>query len=342
MSRVAKALSNIAASSNPDNSFRPAASIFRQLSSSSKKGVARYYENSNNLEQICSKVIFYREIHAVISLYLSSVYIQRAMNNDNTNSNGYSEGMVTKMLNIIGKIPHNEMSREKYVSVGRDALYLYKNVITDLTGPKHSKRLRTPQQQADFCFIIAMLVNDVPFASDLTLAGKATNLVQFASAMGDPAYRLAVHKMTSVFNSSYSVFKALGLDRQSLARVNQILTILSARSKSLNERKPRTLTQSVFLYLYPNLKDKLRASGLTSEESSLANAVKLVSQQLKFEGVTKESLEEGCKVISGSYDVDGVTLKCMRQGEKDMKTVGLSTLLINRLRKRIKRNLPFY
>ncbi|AUO15289.1 WSSV562 [White spot syndrome virus] len=34
------------------------------------------------------------------------------MNNDNTNSSGYAEGMVTKILNIIGKIPYNEMSRE--------------------------------------------------------------------------------------------------------------------------------------------------------------------------------------------------------------------------------------
>ena len=264
------------------------------------------------------------------------------MNNDNTNSSGYSEGMVTKMLNIIGKIPHDEMSREKYVSVGRDALYLYQNLITDVTGPKHSKRLRTPQQQADFCYVIAMLVNDVPIASDLTLAGKATSLVQFASAMGDPAYRLAVHKIACVFNSSYSVYKILRLDRRTLIRADHILTVLSARSKSLGERKPRTLSHSVFLYLCPNLRDELRASGLTSEESSLSTAVKLVSQQLQFEGVTKESLEDGCNIISGSYDVDGVTLKCLGVGVKDIKMVGLATLVTDRLRKRIKRNLPFY
>nr|AKS10633.1 wsv282-like protein [Metopaulias depressus WSSV-like virus] len=341
---VAKALSSIAASSNPANSFRPVASIFSKLKSSSSPSFSqKMSENHYNLSQLCSKVIFYREIHSVISLYLSLVYIQRAMNNDNTNSSGYSEGMVTKMLNIIGKIPHDEMSREKYISVGRDALYLYQNVITDVTGPKHSKRLRTPQQQADFCYVIAMLVNDVPIASDLTLAGKATNLVQFASTVGDPAYRLAVNKMACVFNSSYSVYKVLSLERQSLICADQILTILSARNKSLSERKPRTLTQSVFLYLHPDLRDKLRASGLTSEESSLGTAVKLVSQQLKFEGINKQSLEDGCSIISGSYDdAEGVTLKCLGLGIKDIKTVGLSTLMVDRMRKRIKRNLPFY
>lgn len=345
MIRVAKALSNIAASSNPANNFRPAASVFSKVkpSSSSSYFSKKMSESHLNLSQVCSKVIFYREIHAVISLYLSLVYIQRAMNNDNTNSSGYSEGMVTKMLNIVGKIPYREMSREKYVSVGRDALYLYQNVITDVTGPKHSKRLRTPQQQADFCYVIAMLVNDVPIASDLMLAGKATHLVQFASAMGDPAYRLAVHKMACVFNSSYSVYKVLSLERKSLICADQILSILSARSKSLSERKPRTLTQSVFLYLLPNLRDKLRASGLTSEESSLGTAVKLVSQQLKFEGIDKQSLEDGCNIISGSYDTaEGVTLKCLGLGSKDIKTVGLSTLMTERIRKRIKRNLPFY
>ena len=338
--RVAKALSNIAASSNPDNSFRPAASVFGHPSS--RKGAAHYVNNYNCLEQVCSKAIFYREIHTVISLYLSSVYIQRAMNSDNTNSSGYPEGMVTKMLNIIGKIPRDEMSSEKYVSVGRDALYLYQSVITDMTGPKHSKRLRTPQLQADFCYVIAMLVNDVPIASDLTLAGKATSLVQFSSEMGDPMYRLAVHKLPSVFNSSYSVYKALGLDRLSLTRADQVLTILSARGRSLTERKPRTLTQSVFLCLYPNMRNKLRASGLTCEESSIGTAVKLVSQQLKFEGITMESLEEGCNIVNGSYDVDGVTLKNLGQGVKDIKTVGLATLMTDRLRKRIRRNLPFY
>lgn len=338
---VAKTLSNIAASSNPANSFRPAASAFSKLTSSSFS--KKMSENYHCLSQLCSKMIFYREIHTVISLYLSLVYIQRAMNNDNTNSSGYSEGMVTKMLNIIGKIPYREMSREKYISVGRDALYLYQNVITDMTGPKHSKRLRTPQQQADFCYVIAMLVNDVPIASDLTLAGKVTNLVQFASAMGDPAYRLAVHKMACVFNSSYSVYKVLNLERKPLICADLILSILSARNKSLTERKPRTLTQSVFLYLYPNLRDNLRASGLTSEENSLGTTVKLVSQQLKFEGIDKQSLEDGCSIITGSYDnAEGVTLKCFGPGIKDVKTVGLSTLMIDRMRKRIKRNLPFY
>lgn len=340
MIRVAKALSNIAAASNPANSFRPAASIFGKLRSSSSF-LKKMSDNHHNLSQVCSKVIFYREIHAVISLYLSLVYIQRAMNNDNTNSSGYSEGMVTKMLSIIGKIPYNEMSREKYVSVGRDALYLYQNVITNVT--EHSKRLRTPQQQADFCYVIAMLVNDVPITSDLILAGKTTHLIQFASAMGDPAYRLAVHKIACVFNSSYSVYKVLNLDRKSLICVDQILAILSARNTSLSERKPRTLTQSVFLYLRSDLRDKLRTSGLPSEESSLGPAVKLVSQQLKLEGIDKQSLEDGCSIISGSYDdAEGVTLKCFGLGVKDVKTVGLSTLMTDRMRKRIRKHLPFY
>nr|BDU62202.1 wsv282-like protein [Chionoecetes opilio bacilliform virus]GAV93243.1 hypothetical protein SCV_123 [Chionoecetes opilio bacilliform virus] len=336
MRNVAKALSAIAGSSNLENSFRPAASIFRQLSIPSQRSV------EYPLEQVCSKVIFYREIHTVISLYLSQVYIQRVMNNNNTNSSGYAEGMVAKMINILGKIPHEEMSRDKYNSVGRDALYLYKNVITDVTGPKHSKRLRTPKQQADFCYVIAMLVNDAPIASDMTLVGKATNLVQFASAMGDPAYRLAVHKMACVFNSSYSVYKVLNLDRYQLMLADQILSIVSVRNKSLSERKPRTLTQSVFLYLQPNIRDQLRASGLTSEESSLGTAVKLVSQEMAYEGIGLDSLEEGYHIMCGNYvSPGGFNLKYLGLGEKDAKTVGLSILLTDRIRAQI-RHTPFY
>nr|BDT63047.1 MAG: wsv282-like protein [Trachysalambria curvirostris nimavirus] len=354
MSRILKTLSDIASSSNPENGFLPAASIFSRLSNKKIRDQCNKrrrlnstqsndsYSTSHSLSKVCSKVIFYREIHAVISVYLSLVYIQRAMNNNNTNSIGYPEGMVAKMLDIIDKIPHDEMNRDKYISVGRDALFLYQNIITDVTGPRHSKRLRTPQQQAYFCYVIAMLVNDQPIASDVSLTGKATNLVQFASAMIDPAYRLAVHKMASVTNSSYTVFKVLGLDRESLARADAILAILSARSKPLGERKPRTLAQSVFLYLYPNLRDKLRASGLIHEESSLGTAVRLVSQQLIQDGITTESLEEGYSITCGSYISEGNTLKCFGPGSKDIKTVALATLMADRLRRRMKRDLPYY
>nr|AWQ62532.1 wsv282 [Shrimp white spot syndrome virus] len=344
MGRVAELLSNIAASSNEENNFRPVVSLMRgPTCGGSNASNKKLNSNRQTIPQVLNKVIFFREIHSVIALYLSSVCVQRAMNNDNTNSSGYAEGMVTKILNIIGKIPYNEMSREKFISVGRDALYLYQNVITDMTGPKHNKRLRIPQQQADFCYIIAMLVNDVPITSDLLLTGKATNLVQFASAMVDPAYRLAVHKMASVFNSSYSVYKVLDLDHKMLLRANLILSILSARNKCLSERKPRTLTQSVYLFLNHLLRNKLRSSGLTSEESSLGTAVKLVSQQLMYEGVTRQTIEDGCSMISGNFeDEDGVTLKCLGADVKDVKTVGLSALLSDRLRKNIRRNVPFY
>ncbi|MPC73045.1 hypothetical protein E2C01_067362 [Portunus trituberculatus] len=341
MGRVAKVLSNVATSSNPDNNYRPAAT-FLQASNSGSSNVKKQVNTDIN-PQIWNKVIFYREIYTMISLYLSMVYIQRTMNNDNTNSSGYAKGMVDKIFSILGKIPHEEMSREKYVSVGRDALYLYQNVITDMTGPKHYKRLRIPQQQTYFCYMLAMLVNDVPVTSDLSLTGKATNLVQFASAMADPAYRLAVHKMSCLFNSSYSVFKALKLEHNMLVRANKILAVLSTKNNALSERKPRTVTQSVFLYLDPSLKDRLRSSDLTSEESSLGTAVKLVSQQLAFEGVTKRSIDEGCHIIKGSFeDEKGVTHKCLGAGVKDIKIVGLATLQIDRLRNRIKRTLPYY
>nr|BDT63106.1 MAG: wsv282-like protein [Sicyonia whispovirus] len=348
MSRVAKVLSNIAAKYNKDNGYSAVSSLLASAMTEShnprKRSSPRVGGNISDVNpRFWNGVIFYREIHTVISLYLSLVYIQRAMKNHNINSTGYPEGMVSKMLSIISKIPQEEMSREKFVSVGRDALYLYQNIITDMTGSKYSKRLRTPQQQADFCYIIAMLVNDIPFTSDVSLAGKATSLVQFASAMYDPAYRLAVHKISCVFNSSYSIFKVLHLDRQTLLTANQILSILSARNGPLSERKPRTVTQSVYLYMMPHLRDRLRTSGLASEESSLGTAVKLVAQQLSAEGVTFQSLEEGCSIVSGSYETDsGTTLKCFGSGLKDIKTVALSVLLCERLRRRSRLMLPYY
>lgn len=285
--------------------------------------------------------IFYMEIATVISSYLTDVYLQKAMNNSNTNSSGYAEGMVSKMLNIIEKIPKNELTRDKYISVGRDALYLYHNVISNVTGPKHQKRLRTPQQQADFCYVLAMLVNDAPIASDLFMNGKSTNLVQFASTIGDPAYRLAVHKLTSMFNSSYAVYKALNLDLSLLQTANQILSILTVRNSTLCERKPRTLAQSVFLFLNPDLRDNLRASGLTNEESSVVIGAKLVSQQLASEGITARSLKDGYRLMCGNYVSNGYTLKHFGVGEKDTKIIGLTTLLCERIRKHT-RILPFY
>ena len=283
--------------------------------------------------QLTPDVEFVNEIKTVIATYFSLVFLQRAMNNNNNNSSGYYEDMVHKMIGIINNIPREEISHEKYQSTVRDALYIYCIVVSKLTGPEHLKRLRTPKQQSKFCYMIAMLVNDLPIDSDLSLAGKSTNLVQFASGMSDPAYRTAVRNLSSVFNNSYSVNKALKLPRSYLVMVNQILSILSSKNTSLCERKPRTLAQSVYLYYDHRLRDLLRSSNLTSEESSLGAAVRLVSQQLAVDGIDDESLEDGLCMAAGKLDVDGAMLKSLGSGQKDIKIVGLATLLTQRFRK---------
>ena len=276
---------------------------------------------------------FFKEIRTVISSYLSLVFLQRAMNNNNNNSSCYHEGMLQKMTDIIKNIPRHEMVHEKYISVARDALYIYYVVVSKLTGPNHFKRLRTPKKQEDFCYIIAMLVNDVPIDSDLIMAGKSTSLVQFASTLSDPSYRLAVHRLSNVFNSSYSIYKALNLPQDERMRIDQTLSLLSA--KNLIERKPRTLAQSVFLYYNPTKRDALRASGLTSEESSLGTAVRLVSQQLAVDNVDGDTLEDGLRLAAGHYASNNVTLKLMGCDHKDIKIIGLSSLLVSRHRKEI-------
>ena len=283
--------------------------------------------------QLTPDVEFINEIKTVIATYFSLVFLQRAMNNNNNNSSGYYEDMVHKMIGIINNIPRDEMSHEKYQSVVRDALYIYCIIISKMTGPEHLKRLRTPKQQSKFCYMIAMLVNNLPIDSDLSLAGKSTNLVQFASGMSDPAYRMAVRNLSNVFNSSYSVNKALKLPSSYLVMVNQILSILSSKNTLLCERKPRTLAQSVYLYYDHRLRDLLRSSGLASEESSLGATVRLVSQQLAVDGIDAESLEDGLCMIAGKLEVDGVMLKSLGGGQKDIKLVGLSTLLAQRFRK---------
>ena len=283
--------------------------------------------------QLTPDIEFANEIETVIVTYFSLVLLQCAMNNYNNNSSGYCEDMVHKMIGIINDIPREEMSHEKYQSVVRDALYIYCIVISKLTGPEHLKRLRTPRQQSKFCYLIAMLVNNLPIDSDLSLAGKSTNLVQFASGMSDPAYRMAVRNLSSVFNNSYSVNKALKLPPSCLVMVNQILSILSSKSTPLCERKPRTLAQSVYLFCDHGLRDLLRSSGLASEESTLGAAVHLVSQQLAVDGIDDESLEDGLCLAAGKLDVDGAMLKSLGGGQKDIKIVGLSTLLTQRFRK---------
>ena len=243
--------------------------------------------------------------------------------------------MLQKMVDIIKNIPRHEMVYEKYVSVARDALYIYYVVISKLTGPNHFKRLRTPKQQADFCYIIAMLVNDVPIDTDLIMPGKSTSLVQFASTLSDPSYRLAVHRLSNVFNSSYSIYRALNLSQDDRMRIDQTLSLLSAKNSSICDRKPRTLAQSVFLYYNPAKRDALRASGLTSEESSLGATVRLVSQQLAVDNVTGDTLEDGLRLAAGHYASNNVTLKMLGCGQKDIKIIGLSSLLVSRHRKEI-------
>lgn len=278
-------------------------------------------------------VEFVREIRTVISSYLSQVFLQRAMNNNNNNSSGYYEDMVHKMINIINKIPRDEMTQEKYESVVRDALYVYYTVVSKITGPKHLKRLRTPKQQAVYCYIIAMLANGIPIDSDLSLAGRSTSLVQFSSAMSDKAYKMAVHLLPNVFNNSYSVNKALNLHRNHLLTVNLILSMLSVKNTALCERKPRTLAQSVYIFYDLNLKDKLRASGLISEESSLGAAVRLVAQQLAIDGISRDTIEDGFNVVSGHFSVGESTLKSLGAGQKDVKTVAIAMVLNERIRK---------
>ena len=276
---------------------------------------------------------FVREIQTVISSYLSQVFLQRAMNNNNNNSSGYYEDMVHKMINIINCIPRDEMTQEKYESVVRDALYVYYTVVSKITGPKHLKRLRTPKQQAMFCYLIAMLANGIPIDSDLALAGRSTSLVQFSSAMNNKAYKMAVHLLSNVFNNSYSVNKALNLDKNHLLTVNLILSMLSVRNTALCERKPRTLAQGVYLFYDYKLRDRLRVSGLTSEESSLGAAVRLVAQQLAIDGISKNTIEDGFNIMSGHFSVGGSTLKSLGSSQKDIKIVGSTMVLNERLRK---------
>lgn len=276
---------------------------------------------------------FANEIKTVITTYLSLVFLQRAMNNTNNNSIGYYGDMVDKMIDIINNIPREEMTHEKYQSAVRDALYIYCIVVSKLTGPEHLKRLRTPKLHSCFCYLIAMMVNNLPIDSDLTLASKSTNLVQFASGMSDPAYRTAIHNLSNVFNNSYSVVKALNLPSRYFIMVNQILAMLSTKNTPLFERKPRTLAQSAYLYFDHRLRDPLISSGLPREQNSLGAAVRLVAKQLACSWINWDSLEDGLCMTEGKFESEGVTLKSLGGGQKDVKIIGISTVMTEMFRR---------
>lgn len=316
--------------------FSQPVAILQQFEEQVDNTMAAVLSSSSESSSLRETSAFYHEMKAVVSSYLSLVYIQKAIHGSNINSSAYPEEMVSKMLNIVGKIPKEDLTKEKYEAIGRDALYLYHNVITHLTGPKHSKRLRTPKKQADFCFIIAMLVNEAPIPIDLILSGKSTSLVQFASAMRDPVYRMAVNRMSCVFNHSYSVYKALNLETSMLLKADQLLSILSARNTSLTDRKPKTLAQSVFLLLDPSLRNPLRSSGLISEESSIRTLMRLVSRELAFNGISLSSLDNGCHIIHGNYISNGRSLRSIRPCIKDKKTIALATVLVEKIRSRLR------
>ena len=360
--KVINVISEIAKRSNTDNDYGPAQEAFcstgggfgtRKTSGRSNRLFTTCFPSRNvqypsslpaqKVQAVWKKVIFYREIHHVVSLYLHLVYMQRAINNDNTNSLRYAEGIVTKMLNLLDRIPVEEMSRDKYRSVGRDVLYLYMNVITDITGPKHYKRLRIPHRQTEFCFILAMLINDVPIVSDLYLSNHATNLVQFVSALSEPAYMMAVHKLSWVFNSSYSVCKVLGLEREMWMKANVTLSILSVNSQFLCKRKPKIVTHGVYLNLRPSLRSELRSSGLTTEVNSMRTTFKQLSRNLGQIGVYDRTIDDGCTILKGTHEnKNGVVVKCMGSRSRDLKKVGLALILADRLRRSLYCNRPYF
>lgn len=267
--------------------------------------------------------MFFSEMRIVISTYLRLVRIQRALNNFNTNAINYPEGMLHKMLSILGQIPREEMSSEKHRTVCRDALFLYYLNVTRMAGPKHSKRLRTPDLQYNFCSALALLANDVPVANS-KIASKATGLAQFASAMGHPAFQMAVHNISSVYNHTYSAYKECGLSREHLLKSNLVLGILSSHGTQLSDRKPRTLALSALAWGDPAAS---RALGLVQDDDASE-----VAAHLRERGVSDRSFGEAISLVCGSYDEEGMTLKIFGEEIRDLKIVSLSILAAEKLR----------
>ena len=287
-------------------------------------------------EHVECLIMFKEEIKLIRREYAQLVHRQQLLRNFNTNSTSYSGEMIKKMINIILKIDNN-MPIDKYKDVVREALYIYHLVVSKMTGPKHLKRLRTPELHFDFCTLIALLSHNVEIVKNISTKYRVSSIIQFVSALDCQWYLSVVPNILSVFNRSNSICQTLCFSYERHAQVNITLCLTYA----LTEINTTNLVLGVILYLFPECLEDIKRAELIKDESLIVPLARKIMEHLRSLWIEKSDIANAAHFLLGSC-VEGLdTIKVFRKQNYDKKILAVSVMVQQKL-KQLAQSMNYY
>nr|BDV49871.1 MAG: wsv282-like protein [Metapenaeopsis lamellata majanivirus] len=311
--------------------------ILREEKKTSSETIIGYALSKYSKESVESLSMFKEEIILILQMYAKMKCRQQLLGNFNTNSTNYSEEMVKKMIEIISRIDKNSMALDKYRDVVREALYIYHLVVSKMTGPKHLKRLRTPDLHFDFCVIVALLAHNIEVNKSNFSKYRATSLIQFVSALDCQWYLSVVPNILSVFNSSSSICQIIGFSALKHAKINIILCLLF----NIFEKKPNNLVLATILYLYPESLNVIKQNGLIRDEASVIALSKKIKIHLDDYWIYQSDIHCAANLLIGQWTEGLNIIKLFKKQHYDKKVIAISLLVQQRL-KQLNQTVEYY
>nr|BDT62231.1 MAG: wsv282-like protein [Penaeus semisulcatus majanivirus] len=272
--------------------------------------------------------MFRDEMKLILREYARLRRRQQLLGSFNTNSINYSTEIIKKMIDIILRIDKNNMSVDKYKDVVREALYIYHLVVSKMTGPKHLKRLRTPELHFDFCVLIALLSHNVEAVKSISAKYRVSSIIQFVSALDCQWYLSVVPDILSVFNRSNSICQALSFSHMERAQVNVTLCLVFA----LTDTNTVNLVLGVILYLFPESLERIKRTELIHDESLIVPLSRLIMEHLRSQWISRSDITNAAYLLLGSC-TDGLdTIKLFKKHSYDKKIAAVSVMVQQKLK----------
>jgi len=272
--------------------------------------------------------MFRNEMTLILREYARLRRRQQLLGSFNTNSINYSDEMIKKMIDIILRIDKNNMPVDKYKDVVREALYIYHLVVSKMTGPKHLKRLRTPELHFDFCVLIALLSHNVEAVKSISAKYRVSSIIQFVSALDCQWYLSVVPDILSVFNRSNSICQALSFSHMERAQVNVTLCLVFA----LTDTNTVNLVLGVILYLFPESLERIKRTELIHDESLIVPLSRLIMEHLRSQWISRSDITNTAYLLLGSC-TDGLdTIKLFKKHSYDKKIAAVSVMVQQKLK----------
>nr|BDT62902.1 MAG: wsv282-like protein [Trachysalambria curvirostris majanivirus] len=278
-------------------------------------------------EQVSCLSTFKNEIAIILHKYASLKRKQQLLGSFNTNSVNYLDEMIKKMVDIIMRFDKNNMPLDKYRNVVREALFLYHLIVSKMTGPKHLKRLRTPELHFDFCVIIALLSHNINVKEDLFKKCRMSNIIQFLSALDCSWYLQVINKLLSVFNSSSLICNKLSLSSIEHAQVDITLCLCHEFTK----KSHTNIIVGIILYLFPKYLKRIRDSKLVRDNNTIRQLSKDIKEHLRVKNISQYTIQMSTYFLQG-YIIDKQdTLKLFKRQHYDIKIVAIALLIYQRI-----------